>query len=188
MIYDLCTTFGELSEEAKQNQKYAKWKAAYIHNCLKNGETPHAGPLNSEEDELVNIGGNDDAPQPGTSSSFGWNTNPYDSQQPSNPPPEDPQPSGQFSSNDPFGNIRPPSPPKDPEEKNPGGFVPFDPTQSNIPYDTKPQETSAVSPEMIMKAQKYIKFAGSALTYEDIPTAIDNLQKSLRLLTTGQDS
>jgi vacuolar protein sorting-associated protein VTA1 len=191
MIYDICTTFGELSEEAKQQRKYAKWKAAYIHNCLKNGETPHPGPLPSEDDELVNIGNND---QPGSSSNVGWNTNPYDNQptQPTVQPsvPQD-QPAssgyGQFpAGNDPFLNIRAPSPPKDPEEKNPGGFVPFDPRTSNIPFD-QPQSSSAVAPELMIKAQKFVKYAGSALTYEDVPTAIDNLQKALRLLTTGQE-
>lgn len=45
MIYDVLTTFGELTDEAVQNRKYAKWKAAYIHNCLKNGETPVPGEL-----------------------------------------------------------------------------------------------------------------------------------------------
>lgn len=43
MIYDVLCTFGELTDEAAQNRKYAKWKAAYIHNCLKNGETPVPG-------------------------------------------------------------------------------------------------------------------------------------------------
>ena len=37
------------------------------------------------------------------------------------------------------------------------------------------------------KAQKYCKYASSALQYEDVPTAIDNLQKALRLLQTGKD-
>lgn len=37
------------------------------------------------------------------------------------------------------------------------------------------------------KAQKYCKFAGSALQYEDVPTAIMNLQKALSLLTTGKE-
>lgn len=45
MIYDVLTTFGDLTDEAAQNRKYAKWKAAYIHNCLKNGETPVPGKL-----------------------------------------------------------------------------------------------------------------------------------------------
>lgn len=43
MVYDVLLTFGELSEEAAQNRKYAKYKAAYIHNCLKSGETPIPG-------------------------------------------------------------------------------------------------------------------------------------------------
>jgi len=51
MLFDVLTIFGELPEELVQNRKYAKWKAAYIHNCLKNGETPVPGPL-QEEGEL----------------------------------------------------------------------------------------------------------------------------------------
>lgn len=34
-----------------QHRKYARWKATYIHNCLKNGETPQAGPIGMDEDE-----------------------------------------------------------------------------------------------------------------------------------------
>jgi len=41
--------------------------------------------------------------------------------------------------------------------------------------------------EQMTKAQKYCKWAGSALNYDDIPTAIANLQKALKLLQTGQD-
>lgn len=49
IIYDVLQSLGELSEEANQNRKYAKYKAAYIHNCLKSGETPIPGmqPINS---------------------------------------------------------------------------------------------------------------------------------------------
>ena len=54
MLFDVLTTFGELSEELVQNRKYAKWKAAYIHNCLKNGETPVPGPLQGEEEGFEN--------------------------------------------------------------------------------------------------------------------------------------
>lgn len=41
---------------------------------------------------------------------------------------------------------------------------------------------------MIVKAQKYCKWAVSALDYEDAKTAVGNLQKALALLTTGHDS
>jgi vacuolar protein sorting-associated protein VTA1 len=36
---------------ASERRKYAKWKAAYIHNCLKSGQTPVAGPLATGEDQ-----------------------------------------------------------------------------------------------------------------------------------------
>lgn len=45
-----------------------------------------------------------------------------------------------------------------------------------------------LQPEQISKAQKYCKWAGSALNYDDVSEAISNLQKALKLLTTGVDS
>jgi|TARA_B110000093_G_C12926469_1_gene391541 vacuolar protein sorting-associated protein VTA1 len=36
--------------------------------------------------------------------------------------------------------------------------------------------------ESVAEAQKHAKFAVSALGFEDVPTAIDNLQKALFLL------
>lgn len=68
VIYDALMTFGELSEEATDKRKYAKYKAAYIHTCLKNGETPIPGPpteAGDSDDNNVGVGasgatGNDD--------------------------------------------------------------------------------------------------------------------------------
>lgn len=37
------------------------------------------------------------------------------------------------------------------------------------------------------KAQKYCKYAGSALNFDDVKAAIENLEKALHLLTTGQE-
>lgn len=51
MLMDVLMVFGELSEDIENKRKYAKWKAAYIHNCLKSGETPVPGPpLGFDED------------------------------------------------------------------------------------------------------------------------------------------
>lgn len=191
-IYDIIQTFGELSEEAAQSRKYAKWKAAYIHNCLKNGETPHAGPMPTEgEDELQDIAaGGAPGPAPGG----GWNTNPYDQPQaPYQPPaPFQPLPPTHYDPPAPASNsslpFHLPDPPKDPEPKHPGGFIPYNPQESNLPSFESSRPGSALTPEQIAKAQKYTKYAGSALTYDDVPTAIENLQKCLRLLQTGQDS
>ncbi|XP_076381139.1 vesicle trafficking 1 isoform X2 [Megalopta genalis] len=64
LLYDILTVFGELSEEAAQNRKYAKWKATYIHNCLKNGETPVPGPV-EDNTEAEAEDGLDDQATPG---------------------------------------------------------------------------------------------------------------------------
>lgn len=45
---------------------------------------------------------------------------------------------------------------------------------------------TSLGPEQVAQAQKLCKYASSALAYDDIPTAIDNLQKALRLLQTGK--
>lgn len=44
-----------------------------------------------------------------------------------------------------------------------------------------------LTPEDYTRAQKYCKYAGSALQYEDVGTAVQNLQKALKLLTTGKE-
>lgn len=46
MLEDL----GTVGEEFDKMRKYGKWKAAYIHNCLKNGEVPVGGPIEGEEE------------------------------------------------------------------------------------------------------------------------------------------
>lgn len=65
MLMDVLTVFGELSEDIVKNRKYAKWKAAYIHNCLKNGEVPVPGPQsnNDEENELNDLLNFNDKPE-----------------------------------------------------------------------------------------------------------------------------
>lgn len=45
-----------------------------------------------------------------------------------------------------------------------------------------------LSLDQMNKAQKFIKWAGSALNYDDVPTAVLNLRKAINLLTTGEDA
>lgn len=185
-LYDVIETFGELSVEALQNRKYAKWKATYIHNCLKNGDIPVAGPLATEGDDEFHEGGAVEPSEPGPGPSMGFK----------NPTP--PSDDGSFGGNntsdtsdfDPLNilTIRAPSPPKDPE-KSPGGFkayIPSTPQEEICPADTV-TGSAVLKPEQTIKAQKYCKWAGSALNYDDVPSAIENLQKALRLLQTGKD-
>lgn len=199
------STFGEPSEEVLKNCKYAKYKAAYIHNCLKNGETPVAGPMTNDEsdEELGAVGGADPSQPQAPNAGFYLPPTKY-TPDPSQLPPGllmlfkmqiDDNSNGflaNFTPTDPFKHMRAPSPPKEPE-KQPGGFVPYyapetpsNPNQS----PTKIQQAYGnvhLTADQLIKAQKYAKWAGSALTYEDVQTAIMNLKFALQLLETGHD-
>ena len=174
-MYDVLQTFGELSEEAIHNRKYAKWKAAYIHNCLKNGEVPVPGPMTEEtnEDDL-----NENNENAESTKEEEFPTSP-DSEESKNPP------TVEEILNNP---NKLPSPPV--EEEKPGGFEPFVPPSEPHPVYTVPEVPVdlQITPEQMIKAQKYCKYASSALNYDDVKTAIDNLQKALVLLTTGVDN
>ncbi|CAB3243943.1 unnamed protein product [Arctia plantaginis] len=189
MIYDVLCTFGELTDEAAQNRKYAKWKAAYIHNCLKNGETPVPGPMQSEdggENSEEPTSDSQHAPEPTQPQVFPTVT-------PSTPP--DAPSSFSNSLPDPNAAMKaasqlPPVPYT--PDPNPGGFIPYDPSQQ--PQVAQPStyygdisSTAQLTPDQIAKAQKYCKWASSALNYDDIKTAIGNLKNALELLQTGRD-
>ncbi|CAH2266931.1 vacuolar protein sorting-associated protein VTA1 homolog [Pararge aegeria] len=203
VIYDVLTTFGDLTDEAAENRKYARWKAAYIHNCLKNGETPVPGPMQNPEgsgpDEdsntTVQPGSTDSQTigftQPGSSDShsFGF-TGVAPSTLPTVPT--------SFNNSLPDPNVAmraasqlPPVPYT--PDPNPGGFVPYDPSQQPLPtpatnfYGDNSISVAQLSPEQIQKAQKYCKWASSALNYDDIKTAVGNLKNALELLQTGRD-
>ncbi|EAA04380.2 AGAP007542-PA [Anopheles gambiae str. PEST] len=196
MIYDACQTFGDLTEEVTQNRKYAKWKASYIHNCLKNGETPVPGPMPTEGEEDgkdydQDAGGAfqpNPEPQPGPS--YTPAAPPHFPSAMPTPPPAGPT---NFTTTDPFSNVKAPTPPSEPE-KPPGGFQPYTggpvADAAGLPVESNRMVTPGgvqLRPDQITKAQKYCRWAESALNYEDLKTSIDNLQKALRLLQTGQD-
>ncbi|KAG7460951.1 hypothetical protein MATL_G00204370 [Megalops atlanticus] len=181
LLLDVLSVFGELSEENIQHRKYARWKATYIHNCLKNGETPQPGPIGLEgegyDDEFGAEGG----------ASF-LNQQPAPSSQPS-------VPGGHTN----FNNIQIPpgahAPANTPAEVPPPAEDPIKPVPA--PRTTPVVDPSLLNasqqggiqltPEDFTRAQKYCKYAGSALQYEDVSTAIQNLQKALKLLTTGKE-
>ncbi|XP_061386122.1 vacuolar protein sorting-associated protein VTA1 homolog [Musca vetustissima] len=199
VIYDVLQTYGELTEEAIHNRKYAKWKAAYIHNCLKNGEVPISGPMKDEEEGDDNdesnidnntMGSNQITPEDGPTNEFNEaaggddNSNDAATEENENPAPSQAPPTVEEVLNNP---SKLPSPPV--EEEKPGGFEPFVPPATPHPVYTPitPVANIQITPEQMITAQKYCKYAGSALNYDDVKTAIVNLQKALKLLTTGQD-
>ena len=64
--------------------------------------------------------------------------------------------------------------------------VPQLPVLPQIPQ--APSGSVNLTPAITTKAQKYCKYANSALDYDDSATAILNLTKALKLLQTGEDS
>ncbi|XP_063360912.1 vacuolar protein sorting-associated protein VTA1 homolog [Cydia amplana] len=189
MIYDVLTTFGDLTDEAAQNRKYAKWKAAYIHNCLKNGETPVPGPIQDGEQ-------NDDSevtnPAPASEPAAAASASGFPQVPGASPAPATPPSSLGGALPDPALAMRAasqlPNVPYTPDP-NPGGFVPYDPAQQPAPATLYGDNTTTaqLTPDQIAKAQKYCKWASSALNYEDMKTAITNLKNALELLQTGRD-
>ncbi|XP_078372600.1 vacuolar protein sorting-associated protein VTA1 homolog [Oculina patagonica] len=162
--------------QASHHCKYAKWKAAYIHKCLKTGETPVPGPAGGDDDFTGEAEGGA-APYP---------PYPTNTQQPPGYPPYPTNTAGapgQFPSQ-PFTPNQPsyPTPPGQPSVHQPpppaAAAHPAAPAASVVPT----QPSSTLSPEDSEKAQKYCRFAASALQYEDVKTAIDNLHKALALL------
>lgn len=210
LLLDVLSVFGELSEENIQHRKYARWKATYIHNCLKRGETPQSGPVGMDEDEEADEFGADgfsaQGPSHGGSFRGAPPSQPFEGQDQSLGPGPTPGigftpspgagPSGPSTTN--YNNIHIPpgahAPANTPAELPPPAEavkpVPMPrsvPTVDPTLLNAQQQGGVQLSPEDFTKAQKYCKYAGSALQYEDVGTAIQNLQKALKLLTTGKE-
>ncbi|KAI0228621.1 hypothetical protein LSAT2_020889 [Lamellibrachia satsuma] len=170
MLFDVLTSFGDLSEDLEKNRKYAKWKAAYIHKCLKNGQTPIPGPVADEPVDMEpnrhpsdgssgfvsESGPSSNGPAPGTQ-----NTQPAAGQPQNYQLPQ-------------FG-VTPPS-------------LQELPSQS-VSHWTPPPNPAGITltSEDYQKAMKLSRYANSAMQYEDAAAAIENLTKALNILTKGHE-
>lgn len=186
---DVLGTFGELEEEMQEKRKYAKWKAAYIHNCLKVGEKPTPGSYGNKPTDFIKI---TDEPNTPANDNFSAGFS-----MPSLPTPPTHDDSSTNSSQGGYNvPINSPINPAVHFDPNPNyapatSFVPQPPTPNTPSYQTQISSTSSganLNPEQMQKAQKYCKWATSALNYDDVKTAVDNLQKALTLLQTGVDA
>ncbi|CAK9810604.1 Vacuolar protein sorting-associated protein VTA1 homolog [Anthophora plagiata] len=169
----------ELTEEATQNRRYAQWKATYIHNCLKNNIKPVPGPMedNNENADLDKNVGEDKENLEGNSDDIGATAA------------KSKEEGDETVNTDELVDIR---------NANPADSVHGITSKGNIgEWSSESNDGSTVtrmeggvelSVEHINKAQKFIKWAGSALNYDDVPTAVLNLQKALHLLTTGEEA
>ncbi|KAL2715652.1 vacuolar protein sorting-associated protein VTA1 [Vespula squamosa] len=190
LLYDVLTVFGELTDEAAQNRKYAKWKATYLHNCIKNGETPVPGPIKNEDEEdninefLEKVFFVQPSYSTITMNMFDFHEISVNPNSHSNLPDDEDNTSNLDASSPTNVNIFNPIPTAS-ENEGDGKTPTYNLSDFKTPL--KVDGGITLSTEQVTKAQKYIKWAGSALNYDDVPTSVLNLQKAIHLLTTGQD-
>ncbi|KFD71136.1 LOW QUALITY PROTEIN: hypothetical protein M514_07083 [Trichuris suis] len=136
-LMDILTIFGELSEGIAEMRKYARWKAAYLFNCMKEGRVPIPGPM-ADSEEKGDLQG---------------------------------------KSTDLTNNAARPS-----KNQTEQALSPQRNESLNSSHPTNDYEKSLARTEQYSNAQKFCKYAISALEYEDVNTAIDNITKALELL------
>lgn len=165
-LFEVLSVFGEVSEEITQRIKYAKWKAIYISRCLKNGETPVPGPVAGTDAEDFGFFNQPNIPSAGHYNiDMDTNAGEQSTFHSSEPQPHNPSVPSSATQN----------------------IADNTYTSGGIQSAITAMNGMSLNSEDLVKAQKYCKFAGSALQYEDIPTAINNLQKALSLLTSGKE-
>lgn len=180
-----CFEHQENDEEVNVKHKYAKWKAAHILKCLREGTTPIAGPVDADGNPMdtgATWAGDDDGGNTGAAAA---------------PPPFRPSLADSF----------PPPPSMAP---TPGGApTPFAAAAMRAPAASEPQASGGGGEQGVVgaaranlsslgvvptksrgkvsiaetdQASKFCKHAISALQYSDVDTAVENLLKALRLL------
>ncbi|RKP04700.1 Vta1 like-domain-containing protein, partial [Thamnocephalis sphaerospora] len=152
--------FGEPGEDITAKIKYAKWKAVEIAKAIKAGKMPTPGPHNTAEAA-------DDALSDGFEASTGAASvaSPSDQQARSIPP------------SAPVVPVAPPAPFASPAP--PALSMPFASPAPSAPVASVTSSNQVAVDRVIASAEKHVRFARSALQYEDIRTAVNNLQQAL---------
>ncbi|VDO31810.1 unnamed protein product [Onchocerca flexuosa] len=163
-LIDVLTLFGELDENLIATRKYAKWKATYIHSCMKNGEIPKPGSGGNQDGNLKDF--NMEIPQTEMRKEPQSTTD-----GPIQPLPNSLGPSYIYSDSAPtvetceLSHI--------PEAKRSSQEV------------SENSDSGKLTLDDYMEAQKYAKYAVSALSYEDSKTAIESNEQTKKWMRKG---
>jgi len=170
LFLDVLTQFGELAPDLEEKRRYAKYKATYIRKCLAEGRTPDPGPPMEQADDQ-HMPGAPTHPLPPPA-------------MPQQPPPTQQQASPSFPPAP--SSISPPSSTSEPSVVPPASApLPPPSDSSNVSAPAVPAATGPaghLSAKAMQDAQKKAQYAASALSFRDVPTAIENLKEALRLL------
>jgi vacuolar protein sorting-associated protein VTA1 len=184
---------GAVDEDTLAKQRYAAWRAGELSACAREGKTPPPPPSAEKPSDAGHL--SDEMPESSADgNAAGSNVN-------------EPLPASTFVGGAPPGvGFINPSPGLEPAPPPPAAYTPpsAPPAMPNHLLSgsdapgagSKPRATpsppAALPPvnyaegigvASVAEAQKHAKFAVSALGFEDVPTAIENLQKALALLT-----
>lgn len=216
LLCEVLQQFGPLSEEIEEKGKISKYRATYIHNMLKQGLPPqriNVTVVDSDEQEAEHMlthdeinerrkqRGEDPLPPRETSSEDipfmmpNMNDDSEPNYQPETMAPEkiidDGEPSNPIlpSAGHQFSNVADnimrnfrDQPPDEPKRPAPTSFP-----QVPQPTSSDASSVAVLDPDQTEKAVKYCKWASSALNYDDIGTAIVNLERALHLCRFGQE-
>ena len=182
ILLEAAAVFNTITDDITQKAKYAKFKAAYIQKCLKSGQTPKPGPIDNTDLENLGSGANSETQD---------SSDPKPPQQTNQDKPAD-APALNWSSTMPTSMPTPTKPsdtPTNNPEERPAVIPAAVPVAKSTLADTRFHAINGapLKPEDIIQGQKYCKFANSALQYDDITTAVENLEKALKLLKTGHE-
>nr|CAG8488594.1 5773_t:CDS:2 [Entrophospora candida] len=181
IFLELLKIFGELSPEVENKIKYAKWKAAHIIKALRDGQRPIAGPP----------GGDPTSQEPTYVDNVNTNAAPLSNVSTTGPPL--PPKSNAIQ---PFNYIQSITPTQTaPSSIQPHSQLPQQQRTPNATTSTGQQQQPTrstlnlksnshceIDPNTVATAQKYCKWAVSALNYNDVKTAIENIDKAKALL------
>ena len=166
LFFEVLRQFGELAPETAAKQKYAAWRAAEIRAAVKEGRAPVAAPSAAAADGPIH-------PPPVVDAPFasGYATPPS---MPSTPPPAASGGQGSAAFSPRMETGRPslaPTPSPPPGLKAPVlTDLPGTPSASGLPLNA------------LMEAQAAAKIAASALSFDDVPTAVTQLRIALHAL------
>lgn len=159
LLFEALKVFEAYDGSQDDKAKFAKWRSTYIHTCLSKGEQPSPPEADAEDGELADELERDLA----------------ELEQFSQPTIQD---SPQLPS------VRAPERPVVPKPQ----FVQPVPVQQPVQQPVASSSYPTLDKAQIERFKKLLKFSTSALeTYGDSPGALDQLQKAINLIKTGQE-
>ncbi|KAJ2704311.1 hypothetical protein FB645_003392 [Coemansia sp. IMI 203386] len=203
----MLAAFGDLEEDVKEKIKYAKWRAAEILRAAREGRTPEAPPGQEKEnnngtqqqgnntvigwpspptDTAVNAKSPVDTVTSIQSPVITTTSTSFDATLPTVPRSSVYNDTGASSQgfhqpgNTVVSQVPGSPPPKISTPISAATFIPV--PAANLPSMTGPDGELLLDPTDAKNAQKFSRWAISALEYDDVDTAIENLQKAIKIL------